>query len=280
MNKIKFRFPAFILLTFVLGCINAGIVRAAESSSYRLETYGASADVTVGTSAGYSVQGSVDWTEKVLVGQHYQIVPGGDSSSTDAGAGAGALSGDNAGDDGGVGVPASRGDRAGIFSVNLPSVSSDTFTTSGHQPLFNSIFDSTSGSVAESDVSAQTETPKVQAPFYRQKNIERIATLPPFERSQIIETFTPKEQIPCLSRSTMIGCMTIAEATLLSRFSFLYRAEQAISSIPAFQNVARSAFTSSLLNVRAGSITLEGLFFPFGFMRRRKKKAKSQQTVA
>jgi hypothetical protein len=273
MDKIKFRFPAFILLTFVLGSINASIVRAAESSSYRLETYGESADVVAGASAGYTMRGSVDWTRKVLMGQNYQIVPDGGSGYSSSRGGGG--DGSSTGSEGTTTVVASRGDRAGSFVFDFASAGASEGST--RLPLSGEQRHEPSSEVVREEMPSQHFIPQNDThPLYRQK-VERVASVRPFERSRIIETYTPIAQIPCLTQSTRIGCITVAEATVLSRLSFLYRAEQAISSIPAFQSFGRSAFTSSLLNMRAGSISLEGLFFPFGFLRRKKRKSEKEQ---
>jgi hypothetical protein len=268
MDKIKFRFPAFILLTFVLGSINASIVRAAESSSYRLETYRETADAVLGTSAGYRLRGSPDWSRRVLVGEHYQIVPDGGSgypaNVPEASIGA-------SGGGGGVNNPvASRGDRAGSFTVDFGA---DRLALSAQRSSTDTLHDAPhqDDSAVQGVSTNQPVTRTVISPL-RQKQSQPVAVLP-FERSTIVETYTPITSIPCLSNDTSIGCMTIVEATLLSRLSFLFRAEQAISSIPAFQTMGRSVFTSSLMTMRAGSISLEGLLFPLALFRRRKKKS-------
>lgn len=272
MDKIKYRCLAFILLTLMLGSINSGIVRAAESSSYRLETYQETADALVGASDGYSVHGSLDWSRRVLAGEHYQIVPDGgsgysSSSATDTGTSPGREGGEMQSATGG-------GHRAGFPSILFGS----DRVESSEIPMVDGMHQASVRVPVVQQIVPDQPTPQDTVRTSPKKKIAKFIPIHrPFVRSTIVEIYTPITSIPCISHDTRIGCMTIAEATFLSRLSFLYRAKEAISSIPAFQTMGRSVFTSSLMTMRSGSISVEGLFFPFAFLRRRRKNSKTQR---
>ncbi len=263
MHKIKFRLSAFLLLMFALTYVNAGIVRAAESTSYILQTYGDSmTNKNTGVSAGYSLQGSVDWNQKKLTSTSYQIVSDG-GTKTSANSSTGGSSG-GSGDpvNGGGEAQGSRGNRGGSFGFTLPA--------GIFHPSADKDPQSTEPATIEPVVQVAAPTVLVRTVARTQPIVVPSETAP-FVRSPIVETFSPSPDILCFSKTTSIGCMTVAEGVVLSRLSLLYRAEQVISSVPAFQIVRGSTFTSSLIGMRAGSITIEALFFPFGFFLRKRK---------
>ena len=84
--------------------------------------------------------------------------------------------------------------------------------------------------------------------------------------------------IPCTSYNAALLCTTVAEVGALTRLGMMYRFTAAFEGIPAYQAISKLSM-GSLLGMRPGSISIEGLLLPFAGLRRRKRSPKNRTEV-
>lgn len=81
-----------------------------------------------------------------------------------------------------------------------------------------------------------------------------------------IHRASPEEE----TDNAFLGTMTTAQGVAAMRLGHVYRFEAMFESIPAYRSAGTSLW-SAASGMRGGSVALDALLFPFGFLRRKKR---------